>query len=89
MSEVANFDPIIDVGTVCKASGNIHRRTLFEMRKRGFYPSPIRFTLGGRRLGWFLSEIQAINAARGRGASETELKKLAADLEAKRKGNQQ
>lgn len=88
MTATPQIDAVCDSTKAAKLFG-WGKTTQYHAEKDGLIPSGFRITLAGRKKGWFLSEIQAINCARARGATESELKKLAADLEAKRQGASQ
>lgn len=83
MTAAIHIDAVCDSAKAAKLWG-WGKTTQYHAEKNGIIPKGFRINIGGRKKGWFLSEIQAINAARARGASEAELKKLTADLEAKR-----
>jgi prophage regulatory protein len=57
--------------------------TLYEHTKRRLFMRPVR--LGRRTVGWPRHEIEAINAARLRGATDDEIRALVVQLEAARK----
>lgn len=66
-----------------KRVSGLSRSTIYLRIKEGLFPKPI--LLGPRMVGWRESEIAAVNAARVRGASETEIRSLVINLEASRK----
>ena len=65
------------------AEQGICRSTIYNRISRGLFPRPI--SLGPRMVGWREVEIEAINAAHIRGASEDEIRALVVELEADRK----
>jgi len=66
-----------------KALSGLSRSTIYLRVSEGLFPRPI--PLGPRMIGWRQSEIDAINAARVRGASDTEIRILVTKLEGARK----
>lgn len=80
-------DPILDAEDARRMLGGIGRTTLWALEKNKLVTPHIKFTLGGRKKGWLLSELQAINTARARGVDENALRQLVIELEAKRHKN--
>lgn len=66
-----------------KTRSGMSRSTVYLRIAEGLFPRPIR--LGPRMVGWPESEIEAVIAARIRGASESDLRDLVANLKAARK----
>jgi prophage regulatory protein len=58
------------------------RSTIYLRIAQGLFPKPVR--LGPRAVGWPASEVEAVNAARIAGQSETAIRALVARLEAAR-----
>ena len=66
-----------------KSSSGLSRSSLYARISQGLWPRPV--SLGARAVGWPLSEVVAINAARIAGKSNEEVRQLVAELEAARK----
>ncbi|MGV8992236.1 MAG: helix-turn-helix transcriptional regulator [Thiobacillus sp.] len=66
-----------------KAESGLSRSTLYLRISQGLWTKPI--SLGGRAVGWPLSEVAAINAARIAGQPDNEVRDLVAALESARK----
>lgn len=66
-----------------KSQLGLSRSTTYLRIKQGLMVKPI--SLGGRSVGFLLSEINAINAARIAGKSDDEIRELVKQLEAARK----
>jgi|GEM_PF-304662 len=60
------------------------RSTIYRNIEKGIFTRPIN--LGGGRVAWVQSEVQALNQARIAGKSDDELKSLVIELEAARSG---
>ena len=67
---------------VCAVTG-MARPTLYEAMAKGLFPRPIK--LGEKSSAWPASEVNAILAARIRGATEDEIRALVVELTAARK----
>lgn len=66
-----------------KRLSGLSRSSLYNRIKDGTFPKAIR--LGPRAVGWPESDIEAVNRARIRGASEEEVRTLVSELERIRK----
>ena len=66
-----------------KASTGLSRSTLYLRIAQGVFPRPV--SLGARAVGWPANEVEALNAARIAGKSESEVRELVVKLEAARK----
>jgi len=66
-----------------KASTGLSRSTLYLRIAQGVFPRPV--SLGARAVGWPANEVEALNAARIAGKSESEIRDLVVRLEAARK----
>jgi len=66
-----------------KASTGLSRSTLYLRIAQGVFPRPV--SLGARAVGWPANEVEALNAARIAGKSESEIRDLVVKLEAARK----
>ncbi len=63
----------------------LSRSTLYLRIAEGTFPKPV--SLGARAVGWPASEVEALNAARISGKSNSEIRDLVVKLEAARKGS--
>ena len=61
----------------------LSRSTLYLRIAEGTFPKPV--SLGPRAVGWPASEVEALNAARISGKSNSEIRDLVVNLEAARK----
>ena len=61
----------------------LSRSTLYLRIAEGTFPKPV--SLGARAVGWPASEVEALNAARISGKSNSEIRDLVVKLEAARK----
>lgn len=68
---------------VVSQSTGMARSTIYRRIQSGLFPKPV--SLGGERVAWPASEVQAINSARISGKSDDEIKKIVTELEASRK----
>jgi prophage regulatory protein len=66
-----------------KTSTGLSRSTIYLRIAQGVFPKPV--SLGGRAVGWPASEVEALNAARISGQSNSEIRDLVVKLEAARK----
>ena len=66
-----------------KVESGLSRSTLYLRISQGLWTKPI--SLGGRAVGWPLSEVAAINAARIAGQPDQEVRDLVAALESARR----
>lgn len=66
-----------------KLESGLSRSTIYLRIAQGLWTKPI--SLGGRAVGWPLSDIVALNAARIAGKSDTEVRELVKTLESARK----
>lgn len=66
-----------------KLESGLSRSTIYLRIAQGLWTKPI--SLGGRAVGWPLSDIVALNAARIAGKSDTEVRELVKTLESDRK----
>ena len=69
------------IQTVATLSG-LSRSTIYRRIKQNLFTKPI--PIGGERVGWLSSEVDAINKARVSGKTDEEIKLLVAKLEAAR-----
>lgn len=60
----------------------LSRSTLYRRMQLGTFPKPVN--IGGERVAWLESEIEAINKARIAGKTDEEIKALVKELEAAR-----
>ncbi len=67
---------------VQKAQANKSVSLIYREMSEGLFPPSIK--LGRRFAAWLSEEIEAVNAARVRGASDDDIKKLVTDLVAAR-----
>ena len=65
-----------------EAKAGYPRSTLYWRISKGLYTRPV--SLGARAVGWPLSEVEAINAARIAGLSDDDIRTLVKSLEAAR-----
>lgn len=70
-------------GPQVEAETGFSRSTILRRQHAGLFPRPI--ALGRRSVGWRAQEVEAINAAMIRGASEDEQRQLVRQLEDSRK----
>jgi prophage regulatory protein len=63
-------------------TGHKSHASIYTAIKAGMFTQPVQ--IGQRSVGWPSNEVQAINAARIAGKSETEIKELVNRLHAKR-----
>jgi prophage regulatory protein len=63
-------------------TGHRSHASIYDAIKNGTFTKPVK--IGQRSVGWPSGEVQAINAARIAGKSETEIKELVNRLHAKR-----
>ncbi|HEY2324898.1 MAG TPA: AlpA family phage regulatory protein [Thermoanaerobaculia bacterium] len=75
-------DRILRFPEVKKLSG-MSRSTIYLRITEGLFPRPIQ--LGTRMVGWRESEVATMNAARVRGAAESEIRELVVRLQSQRK----
>jgi prophage regulatory protein len=66
-----------------KLESGLSRSTLYLRISQGLWTKPI--SLGGRAVGWPLSDIVALNAARIAGKTDNDVRELVAALECDRK----
>ncbi len=62
--------------------GTVSHASIYNAIKAGTFTKPVQ--IGQRSVGWPSDEVQAINAARIAGKSETEIRELVNRLHAKR-----
>ena len=62
--------------------GHRSHASIYNAIKAGLFTKPVK--IGQRSVGWVMTEVQAINAARIAGKSETEIRELMTRLHAKR-----
>jgi prophage regulatory protein len=62
-----------------KSASGLSRSSLYNRIAQGLWPKPI--SLGARAVGWPMSEVAAINAARIAGKSNEEIRQLVVRLE--------
>ena len=68
--------------SVMAETGHRSHATIYNAIKAGLFTKPV--SIGERSVGWPDYEVQAINAARIAGQSETQIKDLVARLHVKR-----
>ena len=73
---------ILRMPAVKVETGHRSHASIYNAIKAGTFTKPVQ--IGQRSVGWPSEEVQAINAARIAGKSETEIKKLVICLHAKR-----
>lgn len=78
------LDPVVPSPTGYKLAG-LSRSTGIAHVKDGLFPKP--FLIGQRQTGWRQSEIEAVNAARARGDTTDEVRRLVAELHERRQAN--
>jgi prophage regulatory protein len=61
----------------------LSRSTLYLRIAEGTFPKPV--SLGARAVGWPANEVEALNAARIAGKTNSEIRNLVAKMEAARK----
>jgi prophage regulatory protein len=66
-----------------QAESGASRSTIYLRIQQGLWPKPVK--LGPRSVGWPVSEVAAINAARIAGKTDGEIRDLVVKLEAARK----
>lgn len=83
MSKVHTTQFTIWRGPKVESETGLSRSTILRRQHAGLFPRPI--SLGRRSVGWRAHEVEAVNAAVIRGASEDELRQIVRQLEARRK----
>lgn len=73
---------ILRMPAVKLETGHKSHASIYTAIKAGMFTQPVQ--IGQRSVGWPSNEVQAINAARIAGKSETEIKELVNRLHAKR-----
>ena len=73
---------ILRMPAVKLETGHKSHASIYTAIKAGTFTQPVQ--IGQRSVGWPSNEVQAINAARIAGKSETEIKELVNRLHAKR-----
>ena len=73
---------ILRMPSVKVEMGHRSHASIYTAIKAGLFTKPVQ--IGQRSVGWPSNEVQAINAARIAGKSETEIKELVNRLHAKR-----
>lgn len=73
---------ILRMPAVKAETGHRSHASIYGAIKTGLFTKPVQ--IGQRSVGWPSSEVQAINAARVAGKSETEIRELVMRLHAKR-----
>ncbi len=68
---------------VVEQATGLTRSTIYRRIKLGLFPNPV--DIGGDRVAWIASEIEALNKARIAGKTDDEIKALVAELEAARR----
>ena len=65
-----------------EARTGLSRSTIYKFMSEGTFPKPVR--IGVRAVGWNSSSIEAVNAARIAGKTDTEIRALVVKLETAR-----
>ena len=73
---------ILRMPAVKARTGHRSHASIYNTIKAGLFTKPVK--IGQRSVGWVMTEVQAINAARIAGKSETEIRELVTRLHAKR-----
>ena len=73
---------ILRMPAVKAETGHRSHASIYNAIKAGLFTKPVKS--GQRSVGWVMTEVQAINAARIAGKSETEIRDLVMRLHAKR-----
>ena len=73
---------ILRMPAVKAETGHRSHASIYNAIKAGLFTKPVK--IGQRSVGWVMTEVQAINAARIAGKSETEIRELVTRLHAKR-----
>ena len=73
---------ILRMPAVKAETGHRSHASIYNAIKAGLFTKPVK--IGQRPVGWVMTEVQAINAARIAGKSETEIRELVTRLHAKR-----
>ena len=73
---------ILRMPAVKAETGHCSHASIYTAIKAGLFTKPVQ--IGQRSVGWPSDEVQAINAARIAGKSETEIRELVNRLHAKR-----
>ena len=73
---------ILRMPAVKARTGHRSHASIYNAIKAGLFTKPVK--IGQRSVGWVMTEVQAINAARIAGKSETEIRELVTRLHAKR-----
>lgn len=73
---------ILRMSAVKAETGHRSHASVYNAIRVGLFTKPV--SIGERAVGWPDSEVQAINAARIAGKSETEIRELVSRLHAKR-----
>jgi len=62
-----------------EARTGLSRSTIYKFMSEGMFPKPVR--IGVRAVGWNSSSVEAVNAARIAGKTNTEIRALVVKLE--------
>jgi len=73
---------ILRMPAVKVETGHCSHASIYNAINEGLFTKPVK--IGQRSVGWPSNEVQAINAARIAGRSETEIRELVKRLHAKR-----
>lgn len=73
---------ILRITAVLEETGHRSQATIYNAVKEGLFTKPVR--IGQRAVGWPLSEVHAINAARIAGCSMTQIRELVEQLQMRR-----
>ena len=73
---------ILRMPAVKAETGHRSHASIYNALKAGLFTKPVK--IGQRSVGWVMTEVQAINAARIAGKSEIEIRELVTRLHAKR-----
>ena len=73
---------ILRMPAVKAETGHRSHASIYNAIKAGLFTKPVK--IGQRSVAWVMAEVQAINAARIAGKSETEIRELVMRLHAKR-----
>lgn len=73
---------ILRIEAVLEETGHRSHATIYNAVKEGLFPKPVK--IGQRAVGWPLSDVHAINAARIAGLTNEQIRALVAQLHSQR-----